>query len=227
MFQANMCPSSGETTVFMRHLVYLLFCVDDWLVFRVAPCIPVSHTKNKWIKNKLCTDLVLFTRIYRDARSTKHETFKYVSFSLYLFAPTSLLETNKTFVFSSCYVFPPNKLTLSTQTGSWRAPFSISPSTPAYTFLIAFSKEKLESNSTNKAPACFRTLWRGTETNIWLRDLHYRFPFSTLQLTLLNMCLSDTKREYYKTNLSSSSFSTTTLCGFSRFQPGLAKFFCP
>jgi len=29
MFQATMCPSSGETTVFMRHLVFVTVC--GWL----------------------------------------------------------------------------------------------------------------------------------------------------------------------------------------------------
>jgi len=26
MFRANMCPSSGETTVYMRHLVFAILC---------------------------------------------------------------------------------------------------------------------------------------------------------------------------------------------------------
>ena len=26
MFRATMCPSSGETTVFMRHLVFVILC---------------------------------------------------------------------------------------------------------------------------------------------------------------------------------------------------------
>jgi len=29
---------------------------------------------DKYTKNKLCTKLALFTRLYRDARSTKHKT---------------------------------------------------------------------------------------------------------------------------------------------------------
>jgi len=43
-FWATMCPSSGETTVFMRHLVHVFLC--GWLVCRVEiipPCIPDSH----------------------------------------------------------------------------------------------------------------------------------------------------------------------------------------
>ena len=117
-------------------------CVDDCLVCRVkSPCIPGSHphrvrsTKfrintvvspddginsspklveiDKFTKNKLCTELALFTIIYRDARSTKHKTLKYDSFSQYLFAPPSLLETKQNFcVFFSVCVLPPNKLTL-------------------------------------------------------------------------------------------------------------------
>jgi len=41
MFRANMCPSSGETTLFMRHLVLVILC--GWLVCRYAPCIPDNH----------------------------------------------------------------------------------------------------------------------------------------------------------------------------------------
>jgi hypothetical protein len=91
---------------------YLLFCVDDCLVRRVAwnsihstlhtrqPTIQnnkyqMSHehsflswwrayshpkhveidkyTKNKYTKNKLWTKLVLFTRLYKDARKTEHK----------------------------------------------------------------------------------------------------------------------------------------------------------
>jgi hypothetical protein len=42
---------------------YLLFCVDDCLVCRVHVEI------DKYTKNKLCTKLVLFTRLYRDVWS--------------------------------------------------------------------------------------------------------------------------------------------------------------
>jgi len=38
MFRATMRPSSGETTVFMRHLVLVIVCVDD--------CLTVIHTHN-------------------------------------------------------------------------------------------------------------------------------------------------------------------------------------
>jgi len=91
-FWATTCPSSGETTVFMRHLVLVILC--KWLVCRsICSCIPDSHphritstntivspddghivARNVWTKytkNKLCTELPLFTRLYRDAQSTK------------------------------------------------------------------------------------------------------------------------------------------------------------
>jgi len=55
---------------------YLLFCVDDCLVCRVEWKI------DKYIKNKLCTKLALFTRLYRDARLTKHN-LKPISVSNY------------------------------------------------------------------------------------------------------------------------------------------------
>jgi hypothetical protein len=42
MFRASMCPSSGETIVFMRHL--LLVILYGWLVRSfILPCIPDSH----------------------------------------------------------------------------------------------------------------------------------------------------------------------------------------
>jgi len=42
MFRATMCPSSGETTVYMRHLVFVTMC--GWLSgMKGAPCIPDSH----------------------------------------------------------------------------------------------------------------------------------------------------------------------------------------
>jgi hypothetical protein len=46
---------------------HLLFCVDDFLVCRGHP--------DKYTKNKLCNKLALFTRLIRDARSTKHKTY--------------------------------------------------------------------------------------------------------------------------------------------------------
>jgi len=52
MFRVTMSPSSGATTVFMRHLVLVILC--GWL----------------------CTKLGLFTRLYRYARSTKHKITK-------------------------------------------------------------------------------------------------------------------------------------------------------
>jgi len=39
MFRATMCPSSGEITVFMLHLVFVTLC--GWL--SGMPCIPGSH----------------------------------------------------------------------------------------------------------------------------------------------------------------------------------------
>jgi len=42
MFRATMCPSSGENTVPMRHLVF--FTLYRWLSgMHGEPCIPDSH----------------------------------------------------------------------------------------------------------------------------------------------------------------------------------------
>jgi len=35
-----------------------------------------KYTKNKNTKNKFCTKLALFTRLYRDTQSTKHKNKK-------------------------------------------------------------------------------------------------------------------------------------------------------
>jgi len=47
MFRAIMCPSSGETTVSMRHLVFVTLC--GWLSGvqggMIPPCVPVIHTE--------------------------------------------------------------------------------------------------------------------------------------------------------------------------------------
>jgi len=105
MFRATMGPSSGETTVFMRHLVLVILC--GWLS-RMQGRMKQSSTQNnkyqvshkhscfswwwahscpkhveiyKYTKKKLCTKLVLFTRLYRDARSTKHKIWRSVASS--------------------------------------------------------------------------------------------------------------------------------------------------
>ena len=42
MFRATMCPSSGEITVSMRHLVFVTLC--GWVFsMQVGTCIPDSH----------------------------------------------------------------------------------------------------------------------------------------------------------------------------------------
>ena len=68
MFRATVCPSSGETTVFMRHLVPVslkqvnslklqgriscILCTDRYIYIYIC------------IKNKLCTNLAKFTRLF-------------------------------------------------------------------------------------------------------------------------------------------------------------------
>ena len=83
MFWASMCPSSGDTTVFLRHLVLVILC--GWLSGMQGGstqdnkyqmlhkhtcfswCWAISRPKHaeidKHTKNKLCTKLVLFTRL--------------------------------------------------------------------------------------------------------------------------------------------------------------------
>ena len=95
MFRATMGPSSEETTVFLRHLVLVI--LYGWLSAMQGghPAYQtVTHTEesqkysyftlcwahsrskhveiDKYTENKLCTKLVLFTRLDRNARSTKH-----------------------------------------------------------------------------------------------------------------------------------------------------------
>jgi len=47
MFRATMCPSSGETTVFMRHLV-LVFCTDGMTVWHAGSTL---HTRQSSTQN--------------------------------------------------------------------------------------------------------------------------------------------------------------------------------
>ena len=61
-----MCPSSGETTVFMRHLVLVI--LYGWLSGMQGGMKHLEIDKCKYTKNKLFINLVLFTRLYRDAR---------------------------------------------------------------------------------------------------------------------------------------------------------------
>ena len=100
-----MCQSSGETTVFVRHLVLVILyewlsgmhparvhtrqsstqnnkyqvshkhsCFSWWWAHsRPKRVQTLKYTKNKYIKNKLCTNLALFTRLNGDERSTEHK----------------------------------------------------------------------------------------------------------------------------------------------------------
>ena len=96
MFPASMCPSSGETTVFMQHLVLVSLCgwlsgmhtrqsstqSDKYQMSYKHSCFSWwwAHSRpkhveiEKYTKNKLCTKLVLITTLYRDVRSSKHKT---------------------------------------------------------------------------------------------------------------------------------------------------------
>jgi len=49
-----------------------------WYAGAYAPAYQTDiHVEiDKYTKNKLCTKVVLFTRLYRDARPTKHEIWK-------------------------------------------------------------------------------------------------------------------------------------------------------
>jgi len=98
----RLCVHHQEKQVCLCDTWYLLFYTDDCLVCSfIRPCIPYSHpyritsTKcrvntvvsswwwahsrpkhveiDKYTKNKLCTKLALFTRLYRNVRSTKHK----------------------------------------------------------------------------------------------------------------------------------------------------------
>jgi len=100
MFRATMCPSSEDTTVFLRHLVLVIMC--GWLsgmqehmllstrqsstqnnkyqVSQKHSCISWwwAHSRpkhveiDKYTKNKLCTKLILFTRFLQ--RCTVNKT---------------------------------------------------------------------------------------------------------------------------------------------------------
>jgi hypothetical protein len=112
MFRATMYPSSGEITVSIRHLVFVTLCawpsgmqdmhtrrsstqndkyqMSYWYSYFSwwwAHSCP-KHVENRYkhTKKEFCTRLVLFTRLYKDAQSTKHKIFLCV-LSLYLNHP--------------------------------------------------------------------------------------------------------------------------------------------
>ena len=84
MFRATMCPSSGDTTVFMRHLV-LVYCV--WMTVWYAewdvpsPCVPdswFSFDKNVITFRGFCqagdmTTLFSYIRNTPSYRKTQHD----------------------------------------------------------------------------------------------------------------------------------------------------------
>jgi hypothetical protein len=111
MFRATMCPSSGEITVSMRLLVFVTLCGwPSGMQDGIPSCITEGHLHRvtntrchidtvispddghtvAWnmqrietnIKQKLCTRLVLFTRLYKDVWSTKHKILPFLSFLL-------------------------------------------------------------------------------------------------------------------------------------------------
>jgi hypothetical protein len=50
MFRATMCPSSEETTVFMRHLILaILYGCLSGMQGRIPPCIPDSYFSWWWV----------------------------------------------------------------------------------------------------------------------------------------------------------------------------------
>jgi hypothetical protein len=105
MVRATMCPSSGEITVSIRHIVLVILCgwpsgmqvgvkikhayqtvshthtqcdkyqVLYWYIYFfwwwAHSCPKHVENRNKHTKKELCTGLVLFTKLYKDARSTK------------------------------------------------------------------------------------------------------------------------------------------------------------
>jgi hypothetical protein len=103
MFRATMCPSSGENTVPMhtshpyrvtntRCRIGTVFSPDDG-----HSCPKHVQKSNKHIKKKLCTKLVLFTRLYKDTRSTKHKKVAHLILSITVGASlaTAMIELNR------------------------------------------------------------------------------------------------------------------------------------
>jgi hypothetical protein len=78
MFRATMCPSSGENTVPIRHLVFVT--LYGWLSGMQGG---VKHVEknNKQIKKNCAPSWFFFTRLYKNARSTEHKTRVGIYFS--------------------------------------------------------------------------------------------------------------------------------------------------
>jgi hypothetical protein len=96
MFRATICPSSGEITMSIRHLLFVTVCewpsgmhtrrsstqsdkyrVSYWYRYFswwwTHSCPKHVQNRNKHTKKDWCTKLVLFRRLYKDARSTNHQ----------------------------------------------------------------------------------------------------------------------------------------------------------
>ena len=82
MFRATVCPSSGEITVFMRHLLFVplkqveslklqgLMSQNEGCYGQVIRYQWSSYVNGNIIWVTKCTKLALFTGLHRDARST-------------------------------------------------------------------------------------------------------------------------------------------------------------
>jgi len=110
MFRATMGSSSGETTLFMQQLALVILyrwlsgmqehmllhtkqsstqnnkcqlshkhsCFSWWWVHSRPKHVKID--KYEYTKNKLCTKSFLFTRLYRDTRSTKQNLYNQPTF---------------------------------------------------------------------------------------------------------------------------------------------------
>jgi len=78
------CVHHQEKQLYLCDTWYLLFSVDDCLpctlhtrqlfLLMMGTYSRLKHLEiDKYTKNKLCTKLALFTRLYKNARSTKHK----------------------------------------------------------------------------------------------------------------------------------------------------------
>ena len=101
----RLCAHHQEKQLSLCDTWYLLFCVDDWYAgwneVSFHPAHRITSTKcfinscfswwranshpkhveiDKYTKNKLCTKLALFTRLYRDAQWTEHRIWLNVHF---------------------------------------------------------------------------------------------------------------------------------------------------
>ena len=97
----NSSPHTRQSSIYSdKYQVSYRYGIFSWWLAHSCP----KHVEkiNKYIKKKLCTKLVLFTRLYRDARSTKHKILPVVWKSVCVLASVAIRHNGETVLNKHC-----------------------------------------------------------------------------------------------------------------------------